>query len=77
MSAYSDRWIVPCGHGWVVQKHDRTYVSRTFNLQRDAVHYAEDVIASRGGGVLVLLGKNGAVRQLRTVHARQRVMQRA
>lgn len=76
MSAYTDRWIAPCDHGWVVQKQDRTCVSSTFHLQVEAIMHAEEDIAHHGGGVLVILGRDGAVRQVTTVRAKRRTMQR-
>ncbi|MDT7571812.1 MAG: hypothetical protein QOE05_1986 [Actinomycetota bacterium] len=77
MSASTDRWIVPVSGGWVVQRQDRSRVSQTFELQVDAVQHAEEVMASHGGGVLVILGRDGHPRHLRTIGPRPRRLQRA
>ena len=63
----NDRYVIPHDGGWAVAKEDRERVSARLATQQEAVDRGREIVRNLGGGELVILGEDGAIRAKYTI----------
>lgn len=63
-----DRQVLPDGNGWKVVKAENDQASARAQTQDEAIERAREIIQNEGGGELVIHGKDGKIREKRTLN---------
>ncbi|WP_264199853.1 DUF2188 domain-containing protein [Pseudonocardia sp. ICBG601] len=63
----ADRHVKPVDDGWTVEKEDARRPSARTSTQAEAITRAVEIIANDGGGLLVVHGTDGSVRERRSI----------
>lgn len=68
MAREDDRHVVPDGEGgWKVERENAERASSLHDTQRDAIDRAREIVDNAGGGEVSIHGRDGQIRDKRTI----------